>query len=293
MTRLTAMLGSYPNTAPLKDGRVRSAVVGLDFADVDIAQRAFKDVVRSLAYDVAELALMTFLVAYEAGKPYVLLPFVMNGNFHHKSILCRADSDLRPEDLSGKRVAMRSYSQTTPTWVRGFLADDYGVSVPDVRWISQEGAHVAEYTDPEWVSRDASGRGLEQMLLSGDVEAIISGGGLSGDDRIRTLIPRPREAALAWHRRTNAVPINHMVAIRREIAESGSELVHAVLALLEQSRSAAGDRPTSDGPDATPSGFDAIAVSLELGIRYAFDQRLITTAYAPDELYGPVEKALA
>lgn len=285
MRQLTAMLGSYPKTAPLKEGRVTSPVVGLDVADVDVAQRAFKDVVRNLAYDVAELALMTFLLAYEAGKPYVLLPFVMNGNFHHKSILCRADSAPRPEDLAGKRVAMRSYSQTTPTWVRGILADDYGVSVPEVRWISQQGAHVAEYTDPDWVHRDESGRGLEQMLLSGDVDAIIAGGGLSGDEQIRTLIPHPGDAALAWHRRTNAVPINHMVVMRREIAESDPEVVRAVLDLLTESRAAAGD-----GSQA--SGFDVISVSLELGIRYAYEQRLITRAYAPEELYGPVEKAL-
>lgn len=280
------MLGSYPKTAPLKDGRVRSDAIDLDFADVDVAQRGFKDVVRNLAYDVAELALMTFLVAYEAGKPYVLLPFVMNGGFHHQSILCRADSDLRPEDLAGKRVAMRSYSQTTPTWVRGILAEDYGVSVPDVRWISQQGAHVAEYRDPVWVSRDESGRGLEEMLLSGDVDAIIAGGGLSGDERIRTLIPRPGEAALAWHRRTNAVPINHMVVIRREIAESDPEVVRAVLAMLQDSSGSV------DGDRAQVSGFDAISVSLELGIRYACEQRLITRAYPPDELYGPVEKAV-
>src|SRR6266702_6877090 len=117
VTTLKTMLGTYKKTAPLKNGSVSSPLVRLDFADVDTAQKAFKAVVRALKFDVAELAIVTFLQAYEAGKPYLLLSFVMNGGFHHKSILCRDDADLRPRDLAGKMIAMRSYAQTTPVWV--------------------------------------------------------------------------------------------------------------------------------------------------------------------------------
>ncbi|GAA3611824.1 ABC transporter substrate-binding protein [Nonomuraea rosea] len=280
MRHLTAMMGTYPKTEPLKSGGLSSPHVKLDFADVDVAQKAFKDVVRKLRYDVAELALMTFLVAYEHGKPYVLLPFVMNGGFHHKSILCRAGSGLTPGDLAGRAVAMRSYAQTTPTWVRGILSDEYGVRVQDVGWLAQEGAHVEEYHDPAWVSRIDSGLGLEALLLAGDVDAIVAGGGLSGDPGIRPLIPDPQRAASQWHARTGAVPINHMVAIRKEIAESDGDAVREVFRLLCEIR------------DDKPAGFEEIRPSLEMGIRFAHEQGLISRRYAAEELYGNVINVL-
>jgi 4,5-dihydroxyphthalate decarboxylase len=292
MKQLTAMMGTYPKTKSLKEGSVSSSLVELDFADIEVAQKGFKDAVRKLKYDVTELALMTFLVAYEAGKPYVLLPFVMNGGFHHKSILCRADSDLEPRDLPGKKVAMRSYSQTTPTWVRGILSDEFGVAARDVHWLTQEGAHVEEYEDPDWVTRSGSGAGLDVMLRSGEADAIIASG-LSGDPNIRYLIPEPNEAALAWHGRTNVVPVNHMVAIRKEIADSDGDVVREIFRMLRKSRAAGGDRPRQTGPDLQPAGFEKLRAPLEMAIRFAFEQDLIKKKYAVEELYGNVINVLA
>ncbi|WP_233805038.1 phosphate ABC transporter substrate-binding protein [Paraburkholderia sp. HP33-1] len=293
MTTLTAMMGTYKKTAPLKDGSVASPAVRLDFADVDTAQKAFKDVVRGLKFDVAELAVVTFLQAYEAGKPYVMLPFVMNGMFHHKSILCRTADDLKPQDLAGKTVAMRSYPQTTPTWVRGILSDEYGVELDKVRWLTQEGAHVAEFRDPEFVTRIDSTLSLEDMLRAGEVDAIIAGGALSGDPGIRTLIPEPKEAAAAWYSRTHVVPINHVVTIRKEIAETRADLVREVFDMLLKSRAASGELPPANGPDLQPVGFDALRPALETVIRYAFEQKLISQRYTVEELYGNVAKILA
>ncbi|NKF24146.1 phosphate ABC transporter substrate-binding protein [Solimonas marina] len=291
--RLSAMMGSYPKTAPLKDATLTSPLLRLDFAPIEVAQKGFKDVVRGVKFDVAELAIITFLQAFEAGKPYRLLPFVMNGGFHHKSIVCRSDDSLAPSQLAGKRVAMRAYTQTTPTWVRGILCDDYGVSLPDVRWLNQEGAHVEGYEEPQWVTRIESQLSLEQMLRAGEVDAIIAGGGLSGGPGIRPLIDNPREAALEWHRRTGVVPINHVVTIRAEIAEQRPDLVREVYRLLIDARKASGQMAPGDGPDLQPFGFEPMRASLEMAVRYAHEQKLISRRYALDELYGSVAAALA
>lgn len=293
MISLSAMMGTYPKTTPLKEGKVASPLLQLDFADVDTAQKAFKDVVRKQKFDVAELAIATFLQAFEAGKPYLMLPFVMNGNFHHKSLICRSDSDLKPHDLAGKRVAMRAYSQTTPTWVRGILSDEYGVRMESVQWLSQEEAHVEGYQEPAWVSRIASSRSLEAMLRAGEVDAIIAGGALSGEPGIRPVIPSPAEAAIDWHRRTGAIPINHVVVVRKELAESHPELVREVYRLLQESRSAGGAAPKGDGPDLQPAGFDKLAPSLDMAVRFAHEQRLIGRRFTAEELYGKVADILA
>ena len=60
--------------------------------------------VRDLEFDISELSLITFLQAKEAGKPLVLLPAVMMSRFQHPYIVCRSESDLRPEQLSGRRL---------------------------------------------------------------------------------------------------------------------------------------------------------------------------------------------
>ncbi|WP_250437234.1 phosphate ABC transporter substrate-binding protein [Caballeronia sp. ATUFL_F2_KS9A] len=289
---LSTMLGTYPKTQPLKDGQIRSPLVTLEIAPVDTAQKAFKDVVRGLKYDVAELAIVTFLQAYEAGKPYRLLPFVMNGMFHHKSVLCRAQDDLKPDALAGKTIAMRSYAQTTPTWVRGILSDENGLDLQSVKWLSQEGAHVAEYSDPPWVTQQTAARGLEEMLLAGEVDAIIAGGALSGDPGIRTLIDEPKEAALRWHERTGVVPINHIVAIREDVVQTSDELVREVFRMLCESRAAGGGETPAGSIDLQPVGFEKLQASLDTAIRYACEQKLIQKRYTVDELYGKVADIL-
>src|SRR6266566_1429255 len=61
--KLRTLLGDYPNTLALKKSEVRPTGFVFDFADVKVPNMAFKDVVRHLKYDVAELAIVTYLQA--------------------------------------------------------------------------------------------------------------------------------------------------------------------------------------------------------------------------------------
>jgi 4,5-dihydroxyphthalate decarboxylase len=78
---LRTLLGDYSSTSPLRKGEVRSPRLVFEFADVKMPQHAFKQVVRELKFDVAELALVTYLQAKAYGKPLVLLPAVVSGKF--------------------------------------------------------------------------------------------------------------------------------------------------------------------------------------------------------------------
>src|SRR3974390_372769 len=135
--KLHTMLGNYPITKPLKSGAVGSGLVDFDFADVKVANNLFKQVVRDAKYDVAELAIVTYLQARAYGKPYVLLPAVVVSRGQHHTIAYNAERGaLAPSDLNGKRVGVRAYTVTTATWVRGILANDYGVDLSKVEWIT-------------------------------------------------------------------------------------------------------------------------------------------------------------
>jgi 4,5-dihydroxyphthalate decarboxylase len=289
--RLNILLGTYPKTQPLKSGSVKVAGAELEFAPIDDAMKGFKNAVRGLQYEVCELAMSTFLQAHSVGKPLVLLPFVMNGKFHHGSLLRRTDNRFTARELGGRKVAMRSYSQTTPTWVRGFLMNDYGVKIDQVKWLAREEGHVAEVGDPPWVSRMAGSKDLMQALLEGDVDVILSSAKPEGEDRVVTVIEDPAAAAREWADKYRAIPINHMVAVRRELAEERPDIVRAVYAALIESRRMGDRKPAAI--DLQPYGFDQVQSSLELGIRYAQEQGLIPKPFTTAELYGPVRSALA
>ena len=57
-TKLTTLLGNYPNAMALKKGEVKSGLVDFDFADVKVSNTAFKPLVRDAKFDVAELAIV-------------------------------------------------------------------------------------------------------------------------------------------------------------------------------------------------------------------------------------------
>ena len=143
-TKLHTLLGDYPNTMALKKGEVTSSLVSFDFANVKVANTAFKPLVREAKFDVGELAIVTYLQAKDYGKPYVLIPATVLGRGQHHTIAYNPQCGaLGAHDLTGKRVGVRAYTQTTGAWVRGFLSDDYGVDLTKVQWVTFEDPHLA------------------------------------------------------------------------------------------------------------------------------------------------------
>jgi 4,5-dihydroxyphthalate decarboxylase len=289
---LKMLLGDYPKTRPIRDGLIAPTLSKLDIADILLAQNGFKPLVRESAFDVAEAAIITLLQAIDNGRPYVLLPFVMNGNFHHGSILVNLASGVKsPKDLEGRRVGMRAYTQTTPTWVRGYLAEDYGVDLSKIQWVTFEDAHVAEYRDPPGVIRAEAGSKMQQMLLEGDLAAAFIAQDID-DPRVARLIDGPAAAAKAWYAKHQAVPINHMVAVRRELAEERPDVVAELFDLFVRSRDMAGGSTVKDGVNLQPAGLSQVRNALEIVLRYAYDQRLVSRPYSVDELFTPATAAL-
>ena len=289
---LRTLLGDYPNTLPLKKGQVRSPRLAFEFADVKAPHHAFKQVVRELKFDVAELAIATYLTAKAHDKPLVLLPAVVRGKFQHESLVCSAARDpLSPSDLVGRRVGIRSHSVTTVAWVRGILHNDYGVDLDRVRWVTFEDPHVAECRDPDAFERVPAGKDPMTMLLEGELDAAIMTGAPLKDPRVRPVIPDPAAAAQAWYQRYGAVPINHMVVVTASIAKSSPWVAKEVFRLLAESKKAAG-LPAATGVDPFPLGVEANRKSLELIIKYAAQQGLIPRPYQVDELFDGVTRAL-
>jgi 4,5-dihydroxyphthalate decarboxylase len=291
--KLHTMLGNYPNTKALKSGEIRSDLIDFDFVEVKVANNLFKKVVREAAYDFAELAIVTYLQARTYGKPYVLLPAVVVGRGQHHTIAYNAERGaLEPSELAGKRVGVRAYTVTTGTWVRGILAQDYGVDLDKVEWITFEDPHVAEYRDPDAIKRAPPGKELLAMLLDGELDAAIVGDKLP-DPRLRHLIPDAETVARNWAQTHGGVPINHMVVLREDIAKSRPDVVKELFRLLLASKRA-GKAP-SDGTALDPLrfGVEPCRPTLEIIIDYCVRQKLIPRKIAVDALFDETTRGFS
>jgi 4,5-dihydroxyphthalate decarboxylase len=126
------------------------------------------------------------------------------------------------------------------------------------------------------------------MLLRGEIDAGMIGANPPADDRIRPLFNDVAVAERAWYERHKAVPINHMVVVRKEIVADRPDVVRELFRMLVRSRDLAGDTRIVNGIDLQPVGLENLRNALGLAVEYAFDQRLIRQKVTVDELFDEV-----
>jgi 4,5-dihydroxyphthalate decarboxylase len=280
--RLRTLLGTHPGTAALKNGSVKSDVVAFDFADYSPTNRGFKPMVREQAFDVSEMAIVTYLMAKSFDKPMVLLPSVVIARFQHAYALYNARlGTLKPTDLNGKRVGIRSFTTTTGAWLRGILANDYGVDLDSIDWVTFEDAHVVEFQDR--TKRAPQGKEIIQMLLDGELDAVL--GEKVERPGLKPLFPDVAAEEKSWFAKHHVMPINHMVVVSETLSKQHPDVVWEVFRLLQESAALA------------PAGAlrlddEEMRRSLEMIISYTAQQGLIPRAYAVDELFDDLTRTL-
>ena len=289
--KLFTMIGEYPNTKALRSGAIKSDLVDYDFDDVKVPNTAFKPIVREAKYDCAELAINTFLQAKYYNKPYVLLPATIVGRGQiHNLVYNTERGNLAPTELHGKRVGVRAYTQTTGMWVRGMLAELYGMDVEKVNWVTFEDGHIAEYKDPPFVSRAPAGKQLMQMLLEGELDAAIITD--RSDPRLKPLVPDAEEINRKWAETHGGVPINHMLVMRDSIVKSRPDVAREVFRMVLESRRQV-DSAKGGKLDPLRFGVENVRKSLELAIEMSLVQKFIARRLSVDELFDDTTRALA
>ena len=288
---LQTVLKTTALTTPLKDGTLKSDQVVLDFSEISPIHKAFAPMVREAKFDISELAIVTALQAVAFGRPILLLPVVVASRFQRGCLVSyRPHGEVKPEQLRGKRIGVRSYTQTTGMWVRAHLVEDYGLATPDIHWITHDPAHVEQYQDPPFVEHPAGDIGLLDMLHEGDIDAAIFGNDLPEGDDYVPLIANAKAKDLAWAQQHGFVPINHVVAASAEICKREPAAVRAAYELLAQAESqqAAG----ANGPRKTLSGFDTLRGPLAWIIDACLEQALLPRKLSLDEVLGPAHTLL-
>jgi ABC-type nitrate/sulfonate/bicarbonate transport system substrate-binding protein len=294
------------NNAALKDGTVTPKGFRFDFEEVPVLVQGFRRMVRTLEFDISEMALTTYLVAKAHGVPFTAVPAFLVRGFHHGAISYRVSSDIRsPKDLEGRKVGVnRGYTVTTGVWARAILQEEYGVDLSSVTWVLSGDEHVAQYRPPANVVPVEPDRTLEEMLLSGELAAVI-GVDVDSPD-VAPLLPDPEEAGFAALQSRGLYPINHLVVIKDELLRERPELgadvfdafARAKQLYVDRLRAGAIESPTATdrmyqrvmgltGADPLPYGIEPNRAVLESLMRHAVDQRILERPMPLDEVFAP------
>jgi 4,5-dihydroxyphthalate decarboxylase len=266
---LSVAIGNYPHTRLLKERLAESK--DFDFVEVSPITKAFAQMVRQGTYDISEMALVTFLQAKAFGKPLVLIPAAVAARSQEVSLIRLANNDSikGPADLKGKRVGVRAYSQTTGAWVRGILAETFGVTPEDVHWTTFEDPHVAEYSDPPFATRAKPGSALLDMLRSGELDAIIVGNDKPGDPDLADVYPDADAAGREFTRKHGFVPVNHVIVAKQTVVDAKRD---TLMEFWEAVKAAWKDTPSARD---LPIGRKAIEPSVALALTYISAQSML------------------
>jgi 4,5-dihydroxyphthalate decarboxylase len=247
------------------------------------------------------------------------LPVVCSRLFRFGSFYVNKKSGIRtPQDLKGKSIGSPEWAHTAAVYMRGWLADEHGVKLQDIRWV-QAGANEAGRVEKVELSLPAgveitriAERSLSEMLASGELDCAIIARPpdcfREGHPDVVRLFPNFWEMEEESYRKTRVYPIMHIIALRKRIADENPWIARNLYnAFLESKRRslerlldpavsryplpwlpayARKMRDMFDG-DPFPFGIEENRPTLEQFARYTFEQGIAHRLAKPEELFPP------
>ena len=317
---LTLAVGRYDRVSALLDGRVRPD--GIDLTCLALgAEETFFRMLRHREFDVAEMSLSSYVLSLMSpDRPFVAIPVFPSRAFRHSSIYVNADSGIQdPADLPGKVVGTPEYQMTAGVWIRGTLAEHYGVPVASVRYRTG-GQHDANRPEKIGLSLPPSldvqpigaGQTLSAMLDSGEIDAFYTArmphAYRRPGSRVRRLFPDHERVERDYYAATGIFPIMHTVVLRREVYERhpwiAQTLVQAFTAAQRDTYERLHDTTALStmlpwavaelestlalmGNDFWPYGLEPNRATLATFLRYSHEQHLAGRLLEPEELFAP------
>jgi 4,5-dihydroxyphthalate decarboxylase len=321
MAKLRLSLGcwNYDRTRALQDGRVRPDGIELDYLSMPVEETFFR-MLRHREFDVAEMSLSSYVVSLsKPERPFIAIPIFPSRFFRHSSIYVNAGAGIREaKDLIGKRVGNPEYQMTAPVWIRGILADEYGVPVDAVTYVTggEEEPGRSEKLKLDLppsirVERIGATQTLTAMLADGEIDALYTARMPSSfhrpDGRVRRLFVDYVPVERDYYRRTRIFPIMHTVVIRRDIYErhpwvaqsmfkafceaqrltyADLNVTAALMTMLPWAIAHVEETRREMGDDFWPYGFDCNRDVLATFLRYHHVQGLSPRQLDPEELFA-------
>lgn len=318
--RLSLACWNYDRTRALMDGSVQPDGIELTYLDLPVEETFFR-MIRHREFDVAEMSLSSYTVSlFREPRPFVAIPVFPSRFFRHSCIYVNANAGIRePRDLVGKRVGTPEYQMTAPVWIRGILADHYGVPVDSVTYFTggeeEPGRVEKQKLDlPARIRVQPIGatQTLARMLAEGEIDALHTARMPStfrtGQGSVRRLFEDYKAVEQHYFRDTGIFPIMHTVVIRREVYEQNRWVAQALFkAFVEAQRRTYDDLDVTAalksmlpwltahveearalmGDDYWSYGFARNRATLATFLRYHHEQGLSPRLLPPEELFAP------
>jgi len=281
---------------------------------------------RTLDWDVSELSLGKYTAFTAQGNaPMVAIPVFPSRVHRHSAIYVRRDRGIRaPKDLHGRVVGIPEWAQTAGIYVRGFLAEHYGVDLAAIDWV-QAGVdepgrtEKVEFQLPSGIRyRSRPDANLSAMLASGEIDAAITARApiafAQPDGPIVRLFPNYRAEEERLFRQTGVFPIMHLLTIRRTVFEQYPWVAMNLFKAFTESKRRCFERlrdftcaraplpwiaamveeiVAAHGEDPYPYGIDANLPTIEAFCRHAHEQGITQRRLAPEDLFPPEVRATA
>lgn len=316
---LTMATHDYDHVRDLVSGIVKPQGIDLTCLTLEV-EEIFYRFSNALEWDISELSLAKYCsVMSQDDPPFTGIPVFISRMFRHSAFYIRRGGKVaRPADLAGARIGIPEWSQTATVYARGWLVHQVGIPLTDVEWVqagvNQPGrVEMAHLRLPDGVRYTRVGdRSLSEMLLAGDIDAVISARPprefQRGNPDMVRLLPDYRGEEERFFRDTGIYPIMHTVAIRRPVYDANPWVAMNLLTAFEEAKRRAVERLFNmnasqipvpwvyddvariggeffKGDDFWPYGIEPNRVTLEAFLQYCWEQGVCHRRMTPEELY--------
>jgi 4,5-dihydroxyphthalate decarboxylase len=309
----------YDRTRALQDGRVRAEGIDLTYLPLGMPESFFR-MLHHREFGASEMSLSWYTRTLTFDEPpLIAIPVFPSRMFRHSSIYVHARSGIaEPRDLIGKRIGVPEYQMTAAVWIKGMLAEHYGVPVSSVTYhtggLRQPGRSELPLNLPSEISVRPIGddETLNSLIESGCIDALYTAEApesfRSGSPNVRRLFEDYERVERDYYAETKIFPIMHTVVLRRDLYESNPWVAQSLQTAFERAQAIAyeeleemtalkvmlpwlpgdiGATRAAMGDDFWPYGFERNHKTLDTFLRYSFDQGLLTRRLEPEELFAP------
>lgn len=318
MTALSLKIGvsDSDRTRPIASGEVPIAGVATEVTLMGV-QALFNRQLTEHTFDCCEFPLSSYLRSLERpDRPYVAVPVFPSRHFRFSSVFVNTAKGIRkPSDLAGKRIGVPVFDMAAAVWLRGIFQDHFGLSRTSPIYVAgglesaRAGDEHPQFYPDRFRHEPRNDKSLAVLLAEGEIDALYTARAPSTwpSASVSRLFEDPMQAELDYFSKTGIFPPMHVIAVKRELAQSSPGLMKAIYNAFAQAQKIAKEKLFDSaalctmlpwqleslmfteqrlGDDYWPVGFTKNCATLQVIIRYMTEDGLIANAFSPEELFS-------